>query len=292
MGGGLDQASAFLLAMKRDAANPPMSGFYIPAEILTQAEFKKAATLFISADGHTARYAVQTASIRLARRRWIRSADHQDRRGAQPNTTLATPKSRWSDSLWRSGIIRELLQRRRRMDHRRYADRGVPHPGGPPACDRGADLPGGIRDPLVPVSGRNRLFFQFILGQQLSWNVPGMAFLVLVAVGADYNLLLISRIRDESQRGIRSGVIKTVGATGGVITSAGLIFSASMFGLTFSSISNIVQVGFIIGVGLLLDTFLVRTITVPAMAVLVGKANWWPSKGPTPNGAENTRPAN
>jgi RND superfamily putative drug exporter len=73
-------------------------------------------------------------------------------------------------------------------------------------------------------------------------------------------------------------VIKTVGATGGVITSAGLIFAASMFGLTFSSISNIVQVGFIIGVGLLLDTFLVRTITVPAMAVLVGKTNWWPSK--------------
>jgi RND superfamily putative drug exporter len=126
------------------------------------------------------------------------------------------------------------------------------------------------------------VFFQFILGQQLSWNVPGMAFLVLVAVGADYNLLLISRIREESVgRGIRSGVIRTVGSTGGVITSAGLIFAASMFGLTASSISNIVQVGFIIGVGLLLDTFVVRTITVPAMAVLVGKANWWPSRPPT-----------
>jgi RND superfamily putative drug exporter len=76
-------------------------------------------------------------------------------------------------------------------------------------------------------------------------------------------------------------VIRTVGSTGGVITSAGLIFAASMFGLTASSISNIVQVGFIIGVGLLLDTFVVRTITVPAMAVLVGKANWWPSRPPT-----------
>ncbi|MDT5238042.1 MAG: putative drug exporter of the superfamily, partial [Mycobacterium sp.] len=109
--------------------------------------------------------------------------------------------------------------------------------------------------------------------------VPGMAFLVLVAVGADYNLLLISRIREEAVgRGIRSGVIRTVGSTGGVITSAGLIFAASMFGLTASSISNVVQVGFIIGVGLLLDTFVVRTITVPAMAVIVGKANWWPSK--------------
>jgi RND superfamily putative drug exporter len=121
--------------------------------------------------------------------------------------------------------------------------------------------------------------FQFILGQELSWTVPGMSFLVLVAVGADYNLLLISRIRDESRLGISSGVIRTVGATGGVITSAGLIFAASMLSLTVSHIASIVQIGFIIGVGLLLDTFLVRTITVPAAAVLIGKFNWWPSKG-------------
>jgi RND superfamily putative drug exporter len=105
-----------------------------------------------------------------------------------------------------------------------------------------------------------------------------MTFLVLVAVGADYNLLLISRIRDEAGRGVRTGVIRTVGATGGVITSAGLIFAASMMGLTFSSLAAVVQIGFIIGVGLLLDTFLVRTVTVPATAVLLGRANWWPSK--------------
>ena len=122
------------------------------------------------------------------------------------------------------------------------------------------------------------IFFQFVLGQEIAWSIPGTAFLVLVAVGADYNLLLISRIRDEAHLGLRSGVIRTVGATGGVITSAGLIFAASMLGLTFSSLNTVVQMGFVIGVGLLLDTFLVRTVTVPAMAVLVGKANWWPSK--------------
>jgi hypothetical protein len=100
---------------------------------------------------------------------------------------------------------------------------------------------------------------------------------VLVAVGADYNMLLICGIRDESsQRGIPSGVIRTVASTGGVITSAGVIFAASMFGLLFGSIAGMVQAGSIIGAGLLLDTFLVRTITVPALAVLVGRANWWP----------------
>jgi RND superfamily putative drug exporter len=107
-----------------------------------------------------------------------------------------------------------------------------------------------------------------------------MAFLVLVAVGADYNLLLISRIRDEAKYGVRSAVIKTVGATGGVITSAGLIFAASMLALTVSSLATVVQLGFVIGVGLLLDTFIVRTITVPAVAVLMGDKNWWPSKTP------------
>jgi RND superfamily putative drug exporter len=103
---------------------------------------------------------------------------------------------------------------------------------------------------------------------------------VLVAVGADYNLLLISRIRDEAKYGVRSAVIRTVGATGGVITSAGLIFAASMMALTVSSILTAAQIGFVIGVGLLLDTFLVRTLTVPAAAVLIGDANWWPSKPP------------
>jgi putative drug exporter of the RND superfamily len=120
--------------------------------------------------------------------------------------------------------------------------------------------------------------FQFVLHQALSWNVQATAFIVLVAVGADYNLLLIMRIREEARTGIRSGIIRAVRSTGGVITSAGIIFAASMFGLLFGSMSTMVQTGFIIGMGLLIDTFVVRTITVPAMAALVGKANWWPSK--------------
>jgi RND superfamily putative drug exporter len=120
------------------------------------------------------------------------------------------------------------------------------------------------------------IVFQFILGQGLHWSVPGLTFILLVAMGADYNLLLISRIRDDSPRGVRLGVIRTVASTGGVITSAGLIFAASMFGMVFASITNLEQTGFVIGVGILLDTFLVRTITVPAIAVIVGQANWWP----------------
>ncbi|HEY6857463.1 MAG TPA: RND family transporter [Mycobacterium sp.] len=136
------------------------------------------------------------------------------------------------------------------------------------------------------------IVFQFILGQELTWSIPGLTFIVLVAMGADYNLLLISRLREESPYGVRSGVIRTVTSTGGVITAAGVIFAASMFGMLFASISTLVQAGFIIGTGLLLDTFLVRTITVPAIAVLIGKANWWPSRPPphSPHGRTERLP--
>jgi putative drug exporter of the RND superfamily len=134
------------------------------------------------------------------------------------------------------------------------------------------------------------LFFQVLLKQQLHWSVPGLAFVVLVAVGADYNMLLASRLREESARGVRSGVIRTVRSTGGVITAAGLIFAASMFGLLFSSIGTVVQGGFVIGIGILVDTFLVRTITVPAIAALVGRASWWPSRPWLPAAADDDAP--
>ncbi len=111
------------------------------------------------------------------------------------------------------------------------------------------------------------LFFQVMLRQKLHWSVTGLAF-----------VLLASRLREESSGGMRSGVIRTVRSTGGVITAAGLIFAASMFGLLLSSIGVVVQGGFVIGVGILVDTFLVRSITVPAIAALLGRASWWPSR--------------
>ena len=134
------------------------------------------------------------------------------------------------------------------------------------------------------------LTFQVILGQQLHWSVPPLAFVVLVAVGADYNMLFVSRMRDESPHSVRYGIIRTLSSTGGVITAAGLIFAASMAGLLFSSIGIVVQGGFVIGVGILLDTFVVRTITVPAIAALVGRANWWPSRVGPPHQCRGRRP--
>lgn len=146
-------------------------------------------------------------------------------------------------------------------------------------------LVGSVVISYMSAIGLGVVVFQVFLGQELHWSVPGLAFVVLVAVGADYNMLLASRLRDESALGVRSSVIRTVRCTGGVITAAGLIFAASMSGLLFSSIGTVVQGGFIIGVGILIDTFVVRTITVPAMATLLGRASWWR----TPLAAVRTR---
>jgi RND superfamily putative drug exporter len=284
MGPGLGDASSFLMAMRNNAREPSMAGFYIPPQILTNSEFTTAATMFVSADGHAVRYLVQTDLDPFGTQAMDQVAQIMDAaRSAQPNTELADATISIAGLPAVNADVRDYYNHDMRFILTMtilvvlliliVLLRAVVAP---------LYLIASVAISFMSALGIGVVVFQFILGQNLAWNVPGTAFIVLVAVGADYNLLLISRIRDEASRGMRTAVIRTVGATGGVITSAGIIFAASMFGLTFGSIAGMVQVGFIIGVGLLLDTFLVRTVTVPAMAVLVGKANWWPSRNLKP----------
>src|ERR1700730_1816012 len=280
MGAGLGDASGYLLAMKSGASSPTMGGFFIPPQILTQDDFKKAAGIFISPDGHSARYLVQTklnpfSVAAMDQVNAITDTAHQ----AQPNTTLADAK------ISLAGISVGL------RDTRDYYNKDFEFIVIATILIVFMILVMLLRAVVAPLYlilsvvisylsalGIGVITFQFIFGQELHWSVPGLTFIILVAVGADYNLLLISRIRDESPHGVRFGVIRTVSSTGGVITAAGLIFAASMFGLLFATISMMVQAGFVLGMGILLDTFLVRTVTVPAIAAMVGRANWWPSQ--------------
>lgn len=124
------------------------------------------------------------------------------------------------------------------------------------------------------------LFWQILLDVPLEWTVSCIAFVILVAVGADYNLLLIKRVHEEAPDGSRTGIARALGLTGGVITAAGVIFAGSMFALMSGTITTLVQLGFTVGIGLLIDTFVVRTFVVPAFAALVGPKLWWPSKVP------------
>lgn len=285
LGSGLNESAAFLLSLKRDAAHPAMAGFNIPPQLLQLEQFQKAAKVFISPDGHSVRYLVQTKLNPFSTEAMDQvNAIIAAARGAQPNTALADA------TVSMAGYTVALKDTR---DYYQHDIRFIIAVTLIVVLLTLIALLRAIVAPLYLVAsvvisylsavGIGVLAFQYLLGQQLHWSVPPLAFVVLVAVGADYNMLLVSRMREESGHSMRYGIIRTLGSTGGVITAAGLIFAASMCGLLFSSISTVVQGGFVIGVGILLDTFLVRTITVPAIAALVGRANWWPSQGRVPS---------
>ena len=109
--------------------------------------------------------------------------------------------------------------------------------------------------------------------------VPLFGFVFLVALGVDYNIFLMTRVREESVRhGTRAGVLRGLVVTGGVITSAGLVLAATFAALGVIPILFLAQIGFIVAFGVLLDALVVRSLLVPALSYDVGRWIWWPSK--------------
>jgi RND superfamily putative drug exporter len=109
--------------------------------------------------------------------------------------------------------------------------------------------------------------------------VPLYGFIFLVALGVDYNIFLMTRVREESLlHGTRPGVIRGLAITGGVITSAGIVLAATFAALGVIPVLFLSQIAFIVGFGVLLDTIVVRSLLVPALSYDIGRAIWWPSK--------------
>ena len=126
--------------------------------------------------------------------------------------------------------------------------------------------------------GLSVLIWQNILGIELHWLVLAMSVIILLAVGSDYNLLLVSRMKEELGAGINTGIIRAMGGTGKVVTSAGLVFAFTMLSMVVSDLRVIGQVGSTIGIGLLFDTLVVRAFMTPAVAALLGRWFWWPQR--------------
>ena len=126
--------------------------------------------------------------------------------------------------------------------------------------------------------GLSVLIWQHIIGIELHWMVLAMAVIILLAVGADYNLLLVSRFKEEIHAGLNTGIIRAMGGTGSVVTSAGLVFAFTMSSMAVSPLTVMAQVGTTIGLGLLFDTLVVRSFMTPAIAALMGKWFWWPQR--------------
>lgn len=277
--GGMSQIAAQLQSSAR-AGSDTASGFYLPPDAFENHQFSEMASQFMSRDGRTARFAVASsydpysADAMALDQTIIDTAD-----AARPNTSLAGA----TVSIAGFTALNSDLQRLLAADFGRLATttllivgvvlilllRAVVAP---------LYLLGTVALNYFAALGLGVLVFQHMFGHAIAWPVPLLAFILLIAVGADYNMLVISRLREESAQSARVGVLRTVAKTGSVITSAGLIFAASMFGLMFGSLDMMVQAGFVIGCGLLLDTFVVRTLTVPAIATLIGENSWWPHR--------------
>ena len=127
--------------------------------------------------------------------------------------------------------------------------------------------------------GLTSWLYQSVLGQPgVNFFLPLMVFVLLVALGSDYNIFLMSRVREESERRpIRDGIRVASGRTGAVITSAGLILAGTFGSMASAPLIVLFQIGVAVAVGVLIDTFVVRSILVPAITTLVGDRAWWPS---------------
>ncbi|OBH03592.1 hypothetical protein A5696_00400 [Mycobacterium sp. E2699] len=138
-------------------------------------------------------------------------------------------------------------------------------------------IPGTVAFSYAGAFGLSILVWQHLIGLPLHWLILPLTFIILVAVGSDYNLLLIIRVREELHAGIHTGLIRALGSTGGVVTSAGLVFAFTMLAMLTSDLRTIGQVGSTVCIGLLLDTLIVRSFVVPCIIRILGPWFWWPT---------------
>jgi putative drug exporter of the RND superfamily len=139
--------------------------------------------------------------------------------------------------------------------------------------------------------GLSMLFFRYVVGDEgIDSSLPTFAFIFLVSLGCDYTIFLMSRVREEAAvHGTREGVLRALTATGPVITSAGIILAGTFAVFLALPLTFLFNIGFMVAVGILLDTFVVRTIMVPAAVELLGDKIWWPSTAKGGGGALRER---
>ena len=277
---GLTRASTALKEAGAASKDPAIGGFYLPSANLADPRLATANGLFLSADGHTARLVVLGATDTFKHAASERAGTIA---GTANNALRGTALDGADVEVTGLATINSDLDTI--STHEFYLVAGLA------LLAVLLILIVLLRSLLAPLfllaavclsyaaaMGLGVLVWQLLLGRPLDWSVPAIAFILLVAVGADYNLLLMKRMLEDSPDGSPAGIARAVAATGGVITSAGLLFAASMFAMMSGSVLTLAQIGFTIGMGLLLDTFVVRTLVIPSVATLLGPRIWWPRR--------------
>ena len=252
--------------------------FYLPPDIFDNADFKKAMSQFLSPDGKAARFIIShrgdpASSESVSRVDKIRTAAEESLKNTpleNAKVNIAGTASTFKD--FRDGSTYDLL----------IAGVGA-------LClifiimliitrsfVAALVIVGTVTLSLGASFGLSVLIWQYIFGIELYWMVLPMSVIVLLAVGSDYNLLLVSRMKEEIASGINTGIIRAMGGTGKVVTNAGLVFAFTMASMVVSDLRIIGQVGTTIGLGLMFDTLIVRSFMTPTIAALLGRWFWWP----------------
>ena len=252
--------------------------FYLPPEIFKNQDFQRAMNSFLSPDGKAARFIIShrgdpATSEGIARIDQIKRAAEEALKGtplASAKIYLAGTASTFKD--WHDGSKYDLLLA-----------------GIAALClifiimliitrsvIAALVIVGTVALSLGASFGLSVLVWQYVLGIKLHWMVLAMSVIILLAVGSDYNLLLVSRFKEEIAAGINTGIIRAMAGTGKVVTSAGLVFAFTMGSMVVSDLRIIGQIGTTIGLGLLFDTLVVRAFMTPSIAALLGRWFWWP----------------
>ena len=282
MGGLQDQMHAMqdnanAMGQAFDAAKNDDS-FYLPPEVFENEEFKRGMKMFISPDGKAVRFIIShendpATPQGLALVDKIKNVAFESIKGTPlegSKVYLGGTASAYKDmqhganydlliaglaSLCLIFIIMLILTR---------------------SVVAAAVIVGTVALSLGTSFGLSVLIWQHILGIPLHWMVLAMSVIILLAVGSDYNLLLVSRFKEEIHAGINTGIIRSMAGTGAVVTSAGLVFAFTMASMLVSDLRVAGQVGSTIALGLLFDTLVIRSFMTPSIAALLGRWFWWP----------------
>jgi RND superfamily putative drug exporter len=287
-------ANAAAMGKDFDAAQTSES-FYLPREAFQNPDFQRVVTTFMSPDGKAARFIIThrgspATAEGLARIDRLETAAVESLKGtpladatiwvAGTASILKDLQEAWSYDILIAGlaslcivfIIILVITR---------------------SIIAALVIVGTVVASLAASFGLSVLVWQHIIGIELHWMVMLMAIIILLAVGADYNLLLVSRMKEESGAGLKTGMIRAMGGTGKIVTLAGLVFAFTMAAMMVSDLLVIGQVGTTIALGLLFDTLIVRSFMMPSAAALLGRWFWWPLKVqtrprrvPYPNGVD------
>ena len=261
--------------------------FYLPPEVFDNPDFKRGMKMFLSPDGKAVRFIISHEGDPMSA---AGLADVDTIRNAAFEAIKGTPLE--GSKIYLAGTSTAY------KDMQESANYDLMIAGIAALClifvimliltrsvVAAAVIVGTVALSLGTSFGLSVLIWQDILGRPLHWMVLMMSVIILLAVGSDYNLLLVARFKEEIHAGLRTGIIRAIAGTGSVVTSAGLVFALTMAAMGFSELKILAQVGTTIGLGLLFDTLVIRAFMTPSIAALLGPWFWWPQvvrKRPVP----------